>query len=315
MLLSIVIVNYNSKYRLKQCIDAIETYPPTCDFEILVVDNHSTDGSCDFLKDGSYASVRLVANPKPMGYTHAANQGFSLSKGNRILFLNPDIKVLEHSIDNMMKHMEEDESLGAVAGYYVFPDGRFHKYYNRFPTVFSFYLACFFPKMGALFRSYKQYHMLDTDFSAAVEVPQPAGGCLLIRKELFKERYMSPVFCIFFSDVEVCKKIYLAGRRIMVFPDCKVIHDHDYTGRSNSGVSYFYALDLYIGCANYFRIYHGFAGFITIKLLFAGTLLLSALLSLGKCLLGKKPLDRAKEKFRIFHCFLLHRNILLEHSA
>ena len=313
-LLSIVIVNYNSGHLLRQCIDAIYTHMPTITFEVVVIDNHSTDGSCNFLKESSYSEIRLVVNSRGMGYTYAANQGFALSKGDLILFLNPDIKVLEHSIDNMIRHLEEDKSLGAVAGLFHFPDGGFHRYYNRFPTVLSYYLTIFFSTRGAAhFGSYRRYHMLDVDFSKPVEVPQPAGCCLMVRKEIFKEGYMNPVFCIFFSDVDVCKKIYLAGKKIMVFPDCKVLHCHDYSSRSKHGNSHLFSIDLFIGLANYFRIYSGFTAFLAVKLLFSSTLFLSSLLSIGKCMLGKNQWKEVQNKFRTLYYFFLHRNILLEH--
>ena len=314
MLLSIVIVNYNSKQLLRRCIEAIHVHRPKIPFEILVIDNRSTDGSCAFLEGDSYSSVRLVVNPASMGYTYAANRGFELAKGDIILFLNPDIKVLEHSIDNMVSHLLEDPTLGAVAGYYVFPDGRFHKYYNRCPTIWAYYVTVFFPTgLASHFNSYRQYHMLDTDFSKPVEVPQPAGGCLLVRKELFDTGYINPVFCMFFSDVDVCRKIYLAGKRIMVFPDCKVLHCHDYASRSEGGKGYLYAIDLFVGCANYFRIYSGLKAFLAVKILFGTMLLLRALLFLGKYLLGKSSRKKVQEKFRILYCFLLNRNILLEY--
>ena len=314
-LLSIVVVNYNSKHLLRQCVDAIYTYRPTIPFEVIVIDNRSTDGSGEFLKESSYSNVRLIVNSRGMGYTYAANQGFALSKSNLILFLNPDIKVLEHSIDNMIRHLEEDQSLGAVAGHLHFPDGRFHRYYNRFPTILSYYLTVFFSTRGAShFGSYRRYYMLDVDFSKPVEVPQPAGCCLIVRKEIFKEGYMNPIFCIFFSDVDVCKKIYLSGKKIMVFPDCKVLHCHDYTSRSKYGNSYLFSIDLFIGLANYFRIYSGFTAFLAVKLLFGSTLLLSSLFSIGKWVLGKSRWKQVQDKFNTIYYFLLHRNILVKRS-
>ena len=311
--LSIVVVNYNSGQQLEECLLAIQTFRPSVPFEIVVVDNHSTDGSCDFLKKNPYSNIRLVVNTKGMGYTHAANRGFALSKGDIVLFLNPDIKVLEHSIDNMIRHLEEDKSLGAVAGHFHFPDGRFHRYYNRFPTIISYYLTVFFSTRGAShLHSYRRYHMLDVDFSMPAEVPQPAGCCLMVRKEIFREGYMNPIFCIFFSDVDVCKKIYLAGKRIMVFPDCKVIHDHDYGSRSGNGLGYLFALDLYIGCANYFRIYSGFAAFLGVKVLFGGTLVLSLLLSCAKSILERNRWQEVRYKSRTLYYFFLHRNIIVD---
>lgn len=310
-LLSIVVVNYNSKHLLRQCIDAIYTHRPMIPFEVVVIDNHSTDGSCDFLEEISYSNVRIVVNSRGMGYTYAANQGFALSKGKLILFLNPDIKVLEHSIDNMIRHLEDDQSLGAVAGHLHFPDGRFHRYYRRFPTIRSIYLTIFFPRVASYFSSYRRYHMLDVAFSKPVEVPISAGCCLMVRKEIFKEGYMYPIFCIYFSDVDVCKKIHLAGKRIMVFPDCKVIHDHDYSSRAGDENSYLYGLDFYVGCSNYFRIYRGFAAFLSVKVLFGSMLLLSSLLSIGKWIIKKSKWKEVQNKFRTLYYFLLNRNIFL----
>lgn len=311
--LSIVYVNFNSKLMLLESIKSIFNSKPSFPFEILVIDNHSKDNSCEIIKTLNSPLIKLHINKKPMGYTLAANKGFSLSKGNLVLLLNPDMKVTDGTIDNLIKHLQADPTIGAVGGYLLNPDGSFNHYYNDFPTIFSCYLSSFFPKkLACKFKTYQKYHMLNTDFNYPVEVPQPAACCFLFRKNIFKNHFMDSAFTIYFSDVDICKKIYNCGYKIMVYPDCKAFHCHDYSSRDGWSSAKLYYADYFIGMSNFFKIYHGKISFGIIKILFGSTLLFSFFISLIKFFTSNShSLDEVLGKFYVFTHFIFNRNSIL----
>jgi GT2 family glycosyltransferase len=309
---SIVVVNYNSGHRLEECIRAVHDSSPSIPFEIIVVDNCSDDGSCELAR-GEIPTVRLIRNNFNTGYGYAANQGFKESTGDYVLFLNPDIKVTRGCIDHLVEHLRRDNDLGAVAAYYVRPDGTLDKYYNRFPTIAGFLLTLFAPRsIARRFRAYRDYHLLDVDFDRPVEVPQPSTSCFLVRKALFGDKCIDDTaYFLFFTDVDICRKIYRQGKRILVFPDCKAIHDHDPTARSGDA-AYLYALELYLSCANYFRDYHGVLSFFIAKLLFGIILGIAWGSSVLNFLLGRGDRKRIQRRWVLLNCFLRNRNLLKE---
>ncbi len=309
--LSIISVNFNSGYRLAQCLESLFKHPPTCPFEVIVVDNGSTDTSLESvppsLLDGRVEILRNAAN---LGYTAAANRGFAKAQGEFVLMLNPDMIVHEGSIDAMLRHMHEDASIGGIGGYGLDASGRFEKYVNRLPTPWVVYCTQFRPRHKVeRLPAYRSYHMLDDDFDNALEAPQPAGGCIMVRRALFGGELMSPTFGIYFSDVEVAQKIYNAGKRVMIFPDAKFTHDHDRTGKPDPDFGLVLELDYYVGCAHFFRKYGTLGQWLAVKVLFA-TRLLMRLLTVEwlDVVRGRQPASRLPKRVGLLWDFLRGHN-------
>ena len=103
--LSVVIVNYNTMQLLDSCLSSLKTHGSTCEMEVIVVDNHSTDGSVQLLEQ-KYSEVRTILNGENRGFARAANQGYACGRGPYCLILNPDVTILQGSIQTLWAYME-----------------------------------------------------------------------------------------------------------------------------------------------------------------------------------------------------------------
>jgi len=315
LLLSIVVINYNSSRQLKECVDALLLDTADLKAEVIIVDNASSDESTDFMAEPGYEGLTLMRNSQPMGYGYAANQGFHASRGEYVLFSNTDMVVHEGTVHKMLGHMDEDPLLGAVAGYYLRPDGSFDRFYNTFPDLISIF-ASFFPKALQLrLRAYRRYYMLDVPFDRETEVEQPSGSFFLIRKNLYKDDYISPEFNMYFTDVDACRKIYLAGRKIKVFKDCPVSHNHNVKSRfvMVERDNYLYVLDYFTGMVNYFLKYHGRLKWLQAKCFISAFLAGNIVYEPLKMLLsGQGVFKVIKYRLLLFLLFVMGRNKMKE---
>lgn len=317
MKLSIAIVNFNGGAKLRRCLDAIRENPPSCSFEVLVVDNASSEGSVDFLEKEPRALVRLFRSKFNFTFTGGYNLAFREAKGELFMILNADLYALPGSFDNLVRHMDEDPGLGAVGGYQCRPDGSFEHYVNRFPRVKDAFLSHFIGGARAeADPGFRRYMMLDEDFSKPQEVPQPAGGCMIMRSALFPEGLMSKELGLFWSDVEISRKVAAKGLRSAVFPDAPFTHDHPRVAKPSTRTTLLIDLDYYVGGARYFGKYDGAGAALKWKAL-AWTRLLGrlVLIEFPSALRGKQSWSIFRGRIQVLAAFLAGRNLLLEREV
>lgn len=223
--LSIIIVNWNTRDLLAQCIESIKTHTKRTSFEIIVVDNFSPDGSSEMVEE-SFPEVSLIKNTRNNGFGKANNQGLAKAKGKYILFLNSDIALNENCLDEMFDFMEQNPEVAASSCKLTFPDGTLQHSCRKFPSFKTFFLMLlgmryFFPNM----KTFREYLMLDWDHSDVKEVDQIMGSFMFIRKDVldrvgsFDERYW-----MYFEEVDLCLRIKRAGRKIVHYPCVSAVH-------------------------------------------------------------------------------------------
>ena len=223
--LSIIIVNWNTKNLLKQCLESIKAHTKKISYEIIVADNSSTDGSADMV-EAHFPEVVLIKNKKNLGYGRANNQGLKMCHGKYVLFLNSDIAVNNNCLDEMFEFMESHPGVGASACKLTYPDGSLQHSCRQFPSFKVFFLMLLglravFPKM----RIFREYLMLDWDHADLREVDQIMGSFMFVRKEVlarigsFDERYW-----MYFEEVDLCLRIKRAGWKIVHYPYASAIH-------------------------------------------------------------------------------------------
>ncbi|MCA9751396.1 MAG: glycosyltransferase family 2 protein, partial [Gemmatimonadetes bacterium] len=120
--ISIAIVSYNTADYLRRCLETLRQSGTRRAFEVIVVDNASADGSPDLVR-GEFPDVRLIANRDNLGYSRAVNQAIRAAAGTYVLILNPDIEVMEGSIDALAEHMDRNPETGIAGGKLLNPDG------------------------------------------------------------------------------------------------------------------------------------------------------------------------------------------------
>ena len=134
MQLSVIIVNYNVKYFLEQCLYSVLKASKHTNAEIIVVDNHSTDGSATYLPD-KFPAVQFIWNKENVGFAKANNQALAVAKGSYILFLNPDTILPEDCFDQCISFFQQNPLAGALGIRMVDGSGQFLKESKRaFPS-------------------------------------------------------------------------------------------------------------------------------------------------------------------------------------
>lgn len=225
--LSIIIVNFNTYKFIKNCLDLLyKSDLKDADYEIIVVDNASSDNSVSLLHK-NYPQVRLIANKKNKGFASANNQGIKKAKGKFILLLNPDTLVEKKTISEILKFMEEREDIGVSTCKVVLTSGEIDDACHRgFPTPGN--ALCLFLGLSSLFpksKFFNGYHLGYQDMDKIHEIDSCAGAFMMVRKRAgdrlgwFDEDYFW-----YGEDLDFCFRAKKEGWKIMYIPYVKVIH-------------------------------------------------------------------------------------------
>jgi GT2 family glycosyltransferase len=223
--LTVVIVNWNVRELLKQCLVSIYQYTQGLEFEVFVVDNNSNDASQEMLKN-DFPWVKLIANDRNRGFSAANNQALKIAQGRYALLLNPDTRLIDNSFKALVDFMDRYPQINSVAPQLVFPDGSLQRSCRHFPSLFidlieSMYLNEMFPKSGF----FNRYKMGDWDHSCLRPVDQPFGACLLFRRQdLLRLDFMDESFFMYYDEVDLCYRLKKSGGSIYYLPQVKVIH-------------------------------------------------------------------------------------------
>lgn len=222
---SVVIVNWNTKDLLAQCLESLKKNTHHLTYEMIVVDNASGDGSPEMVKE-KFPDVTLIPNRENRGFGRANNQGLQIAQGKYILFLNSDVVVSDSCLDRMYKFMEENPEVGASSCKLLNPDGTLQHSCRKFPDFKTFFpmllgLRSLFPHL----KVFRDYQMLDWDHSDIREVDQIMGSFMFIRKKAldqvggFDER-----FWMYFEEVDLCLRLHQGGWKIVHYPSASAVH-------------------------------------------------------------------------------------------
>jgi len=222
-MISVVIVTYNSRAHVARCLDSLQGL---CT-EIVVVDNASSDGTAELIRD-RYPAVKLMRSAANLGFAAAANLGARQSAGNALLFLNPDTVCLD-ALRPLEEALASSERIAAVAPRLVDRDGRTQVGFTvrRLPS--ASFLAFEILLLNRLFPGNainRKYRCLDLDVERPSEVEQPAGACFLVRRSWFDAcgGFDEAFFPLWFEDVDLCKRLRDQGGTILFLPQVRVQH-------------------------------------------------------------------------------------------
>ena len=225
MKLSVIIVSWNVRQELLDCLHSIQENPPSYNYEIIVIDNASTDGTVEAIEK-IFPVVELVINKNNRGFATANNVGIQKSQGQYILFLNPDTIVHPHSLDTLVKFMDENKDVGACGAKLLNPDGSHQDSIRCFPSFRSaLHRHTAFKYIGIFKRDYKKWIMKDHDSNKQMDVEQIMGAALMTRKSIIEQvGQMDEDFFMYYEEVDLCYRIKEAGRRIVYVPESEITH-------------------------------------------------------------------------------------------
>src|SRR3989344_2540918 len=231
--LSIIIVSYNTKEFIIKCLDSISSgIKGKLDFEIIVVDNASTDASVSVISRlrqdfGGQANLKIILNKKNLGFSRANNIGIKEAKGRYLLFLNPDTIVHSDTLETMVDFMDAHADAGASTCRVVMPNGELDDASHRgFPTPWNAFahflgLSRIFPK-SRLFGGYSLGWM---DLSKIHEIDACAGAFMIVRRKAGEEvQWWDEDYFFYGEDIDFCYKLKQKKWKIYYVPKESILH-------------------------------------------------------------------------------------------
>lgn len=250
MTLSIIIVSYNVKEFVLKCLGSINETCGGLDYEIIVVDNDSNDGTAEAIKS-NYPSVRLIVNKENVGFARANNQGYEISTGEYLLLLNPDTIVKPGAIKTVLEFMQTTPDAGLAGCRMIDENGNLQKTIKAFPAVMSNILqAVCLDKI--FFRSEKSA----TYYQAKpFSIDYPTGAFMMIRREaLAGQPYLlNPGFHMYAEEKDLVLRLKENGWRCYFVPGAEIVH---YGGQSTSQMPMAMFLELQRSQARFYYMHN-----------------------------------------------------------
>ena len=224
---SVIIVNWNVRDELLACLDSLRSQEPGVDMEVLVVDNASTDGSAEAVRQG-FPAVRVIENRDNVGFARANNQALPGAAGRHFLFLNPDTICQEDSIRYMVLFLDAHPEVAAVGPRLLNGDGRSIQYWGgrRLPQPMDVFFE--YAKLTALFPQSKVFArqlMPEWDHRTSRPVECLSGACMMVRREIvdsvgcFDEGYP-----LYWEDTDWCFRIGATSGTLFYLAEAPIIH-------------------------------------------------------------------------------------------
>ncbi len=284
VVLSIATVSSNTKELTANCIQSVIDNAPGAKYEIIVVDNGSTDGSAEVIQQG-FPRVRLIKNARNLGLAQAGNQALGISRGRYFLLLNSDTVVRKGALEQMLRFLSNHPHAGAVTCKLLNSDGTIqYNMHRRFPTFLRLAFALVYERYPRFkTRWAREYLMLDADFGEIQRIEQAAGTCIMIRKRVLEYiggLFDAERFPLYYSDVDLCYRLREKGFEVYLIPGATITH---LKGASIRRVDYYYKTrELAISSLRFFKKHRKYLDYALAKvaylLLFSGMALWAFLL-------------------------------------
>jgi GT2 family glycosyltransferase len=267
--LSVIIVNWNARELLRNCLRSIEADSGRLSLETIVVDNASTDGSAKMIAS-EFPSVRLILNKRNGGFAAANNQGLRAARGRYVLLLNPDTVVLDDALSRALERAETDSTIGLLGCQVRTAPDVIQRTCFRFPSPLTTLLwvsglSSRFP--GSPLFGWATYGRWDRRSEREVDVV--SGMFMLVRREALEDvGLMDEDFFLYAEEADWCRRFWKAGRRCVFTPAARVLHV-DGGGNSTGQIGAHACVHKQQGILQYHRKHRSVAASLTTKMLFA----------------------------------------------
>ena len=261
--LSIIVVNFETPEYTLECVHSIYKNKPHCAFEVIIIDNGSKDDSLERFREG-LPQVVCIETGSNLGFSQANNLGINNARGNFILLLNSDTKILDNSLDKMLEYLLANPHVGAVGPRQLHGNGKLQLSWGSFPTLIS-----------EAFRKLLHYRLsindlkirdyLEEKYAGSTDVDWVSGSCLMARKDALRDAgLLDGRFFMYFEDIDLCRRMKDSGRRIHYNSDITIVHYGGVSAKRNL----MRVLVEYRRSQIYFtRKYYGLKGVLGLKLL------------------------------------------------
>lgn len=225
---SIITVGMNHRFFIEKLFYSLFVeYKQTVSFEVIYVDNCSTDGSVEFVQD-NYPNIKLIRNNIIHGFGHNNNLGAKEAKGKYIAIVNPDIQLLEGSIDKLFSFSEANKDVGIVVPKLLNSDFSLQYSVRKFITV-GFLLTRMLTKGndGSNKANVNHYLCKDIDPNKTQYVNWSIGAALFLSRDFFNSlKGFDEDYFLYMEDEDICLRSWKAGKPVIYYPESEMIHNH-----------------------------------------------------------------------------------------
>jgi len=251
---SVVIVVWNAKKFVLECLATLREHCGAVCSEVIVVDNASTDGTPDLVAE-LYPEFHLIRNAENLGFAKANNIGIAHSSGDYVCLVNSDVKFVDDCVSPMIEYLSRNPSVGMVGPKMLLADGRVWRSTMRFPTLWNQVARA--TGLDLAFKRSRWFGgLLMSDFDHCTTAPVEVlnGWFVVVRRSaLDRVGLLDPQFFMYGEDVDWCYRFHQAGEGVVFFAEAGAIH---YGGASSSNAPLRFYLELYRATWQYWRKHH-----------------------------------------------------------
>lgn len=280
MELEILILSYNTRELLRDCLGSVYQKIKGIEFGVTVVDNGSRDNSVKMVKE-EFPQVEIIENRDNLGFARANNQAIRQSGARYLLLLNPDTSLGNNSCYEMLRFMDEHAEVGILGCRLLNTDGIIQPSNSSFPNLFTEFLRIFQLKRlipgaglrerigeglsGMLGSTLREYFRVYWDSEKIRDVDWVSGACLLVRRKAVEDvGLLDESFFMYYEDADWCYRMRKGGWKTCYFPFFEVVH---YVGKSDSGFNPRTFVERHKSMYHYFRKHQGVKAVFLLRLL------------------------------------------------
>ncbi len=305
--ISFIIVNWNTRDILIDCLNSIYKTVTDIDQEIYVVDNNSTDGSQEAVKNG-FPDVKLIENSTNTGFAHANNQALSVMQGRFAVLLNSDAVLQEDAIENLLNFMNNTPGAGIAGVQLLNEDGSRQNSIDNFPSleteilnksILRFFFPDKYPGKGRIYHN-------------PIEVDSVIGACMMVRKEAIDEAgFLDEDYFIFLEETDWCFRMYKKGWKVYHVPDSRVFHLSGHSKKKTPGES---QIEYYKSLYKFFRKNKDPVSCLTLRILKPCKLLINLFLNILGNLITLFQSEKLRSRLLKYHKLLIWHLLLCPDS-
>ncbi len=297
--LSIIIVNWNVRELLRDCLHSIDAGRGGLALEVIVVDSASSDGSAAMVA-AEFPWVKLIARADNVGFPRGNNIGLAEARGRFLLLLNPDTRVLGDALPLMVARLAAQPDIGALGPQLLNTDGSVQSSRRRFPSLATgFFEGTWLEGLapGVL----RHYYALDLPDDVEADVDWLNGAYIMLPRQVYDEiGGMDEAYFMYSEELDWCRRIKMAGWRVVYFPQAQVLHHY---GKSSEQAVTARHINFQRAKLRYYRKYHGRAQTLTLRLFLLLVYVWQLALELVKGALGSKR-ELRRERVRVYAAVL-----------
>ena len=283
--LSILIVNWNVRDLLRDCLRSIAAGRGDLALEVIVVDSASADGSAAMIA-AEFPWVDLIACDENVGFPRGNNIALARSRGRTLLLLNPDTVVVGDALPTLLAYLDAHPDVGVVGPQLLNADGSVQSSRRRFPTLLTGYFESTWLQ-GLAPGVLRHYYALDLPDDAPADVDWLTGACLLVPRAAYEEvGGLDEGYYMYSEELDWCRRIKQTGRRVVYYPAAQVIH---HSGQSSDQAVTARHVNFQRAKLRYYRKYHGRAAAAALRLFLLAVYAWQLALEAAKGLLGNQP--------------------------